>query len=507
MGCCNSNIRKQNHSDILIEERLIQGAERQLFFSSRQFTDILKLIETMHQISENDISSICDTFGVSLSSPSGSFLQSLSSKGHLSLGMLRSLAILLCPNDSKNKTNQVMSYSKNNLIDSIKDLITISIDIIPSNLENLEKFALIYTKNLKLISHEYVKELDSLTLEQIQELLKDFVISSNDIRIKMFSQIKNSNLIDGFADKLDNFRLDTERKEGNNQEQDLNPKSLNESRDVSHAKEKEKGSHDWINTEKVLQSEGIEEFGKTEKRKAEGSELIEEDDNAVDKAQEREGFIKGEKVEKKNEEEFYDKNGENQEVIVEIEVKLETNAGNGENSDGGKIEELMTNEIKINFNSALGKLDIGSPSDSTPATNLNDDFDSIKSPRDLNDDTFKDDAKSETSKPDDFQSNPFALSIDCQTKSEPVSDLSSPKLVPRKSSGLAAKLKATQAFIRTGNKAETFSEVRSSLTGDGQAFTRRRVKQEPFVMDRKSLTSPKSAVDPSRLSYLEESKD
>lgn len=510
MGCCNSNIRKQNYSEILVEERVIQGGERQLFFSSRPFTEILKLIESLHQISSDDISSICETFGVALSSPSGSFLQNLSSKGQLSAGMLRSLAILLCPNDSKNKTSQVMSYSKDNLIDSIKDLIAISIDIIPENLENLEKSALLYANSLKSISHEYVRELDSLSFSQIQEILKDFVISSKDIRIKMFNEMKNSNLSDSFADKLDHFRADTEGKEEDDKEESLNPKSSQHSREVSHLKQKSNNS--CLNNEKVAKSEGIEEeFEIDQGRKVQGNEL-----NEVEVEVQVEAVVESQVDQELKD----DKQGldENEEIEVVVESKVE-------NEDKDKVEvevedkdkdkdkeqdkETATHEIEIYLNPALGKNDVGSPSGSTPATYLNEDLDSIKSPQEPNDEAFKDDTKLEASKNDESQNNPFGLAVDCQVKSEPASDLSSPRLVPRKSSGLAAKLKATQAFIRTGNinRADTSPEFRNSLTGDSQAFTKRRVKQEPFVMDRKSLTSPKSAIDPSRLPHVEESKD
>ena len=500
MGCCNSNIRKQNYSDILVEERVIQGGERQLFFSSSQFTEILKLTETLHHTPSDDISLICDTFGVSQSSPSGAFLQNLSSKGQLSVRMLRSLAVLLCPNDSKNKTTQVMSYSKDNLIDSIKDLIAISIDIIPNNLENLEKSALLYANSLKVISHEYVRELDSMTFTQIQEILKDFVISSKDIRIKMFNEMKNSNLGDSFADKLDNFRADTEGKEDDDKEESLNPKSSQNSRVASHLKQK--SGHSCINSEKGLQSEGIEEeYELNQGRKVECNELTEAEVEVVVESQndqDLKGEIEGVEVEIEV----------NEEVVKEVEVQIEPKV-ESEDNEVEAVKEPETHKIEVLISPALDKLDIGSPSGSTPATYLNEDIDSIKSPQDPNDEAFKDDTKFEASKNEDPQSNPFGLSIDCQTKEDPASDLASPKLVPRKSSGLAAKLKATQAFIRSGNinRADTSPEFRTSLTGDSQAFTKRRVKQEPFVMDRKSLTSPKSAIDPSRLPHAEESKD
>jgi hypothetical protein len=532
MGCCNSNIRKQNYSEVLVEERVIQTGERQLFFSSRQFSEVLKVIETLPHVNLENFVMLCESFSVQVTSPSGAFLLGLTEKGMISSGMLKNLAVLLCPNDPKGKISQVMSHSKDNLIESIKDLIHISIDVIPNNLENLEKSALLYSNSLKSVSKEYVKELETLTLSQIQELLKDFAISSKDIRIKMYNEMKNSNFNDGLGDKLDRFRAETEEKEEVRERED----SLNfKSADLSVRFE---------NIEKNC--EGLPEQTKTQ-------------DNDLDSLKIEEKIIEPLKNHEKNTETPKNELEINEEIEIplsrpkffqesvedsadpqeSIDIKLDLEPSEVQivpeesislqilpsslpepekpsedliDPSPNSLPSIIPEEIQtIPLEDATflspeaKKLEPSSPKVLTPATNLNDDI-NLNSPQHITEDPHP--PKQEP------ESSPFALSVDCHIKSDttsdPPSDLSSPRLVPRKSSGLAAKLKATQAFIKSGNinRADTSPELSNVLLGEAQAFVKRRVKQEPFTCDRKSLTSPKSAFEASKTrGFVEEKKE
>lgn len=465
MGCCNSNIRQPRYTDIPVEERMIQTGERQLFFNSRSLTDLQSTIESLSNDDLTSLESICTAFKVQTNSSSGLFLANLQKNNYLNKSLLNSVSILLSQGDDKKKLSLVYSRSHSFLIETINDLINIAIDIIPKHLDGLEMSALLYAKSLAPIAKQFVSFLSELNVNEIQRQLEIISVSSKEIRMKMFVELENSKGNSILDAKLDRFADKDESK-------------------IEEFKSCDEGGNEEMSVGGKFK--GVEEVGVDGDREDEGSRvLVDQDDYSEVR---RDGNVSEDKVLEENEsdkKDYIEKAEEpDLELEIEIPVKPKSHLTNEEN-----ISEI---EINIDLNNAE-KL---SQSELTPATNLNDEIELPKSPsNDLD------------SKPSD---SPFDLAPDVpqlENSSEIESKLSEsksiptkveeppPKPAPRKSSGLAAKLKAAQAFIATKDSSSgaLVSDINSPIY-QGISIT----KNDEYNK-RNSLNSPKGDLSSSAI--------
>lgn len=488
MGCCNSNIRQTRYTEVVVEERIIQTAERQLFFSSRPLTDLVSTIESLSNEDLLNLETLCDSFNIQLNSPSGAFLTNMSKKNYLSRGLLKNISILLSQADNHKKLELVLSRSHSYLIETVQDLLNISIDIIPQLLDGLEKSALLYAESLGPTAKQYVQYLEGLSVEQIKKQLEIMSVSSKDIRVKLYLDLESSRGNSVLDSKLERFKNGEEREKeefrscDEGQSEDLNAEKKVKNPDelsINSYKSKE----NELKSTDLVQLNDDNDLKISEKQHG---------DHEIKDQQPEELEIKIESNKILNEE--YPEEEEEQQIEVDIEFKPEQNL----------IDIVVNTDLPDSEKISLSEL--------TPATNLNDDFEVPKSP---NDDLeyskpshIFSEATSDSGRPSD---SPFELASDIPTlekTSELETKLASSQIIqekpedpaparpaPRKSSGLAAKLKAAQAFIKTKESGSPtlFSELGSpELQGIS-------ISKNDESYKRNSITSPKSILSNSSI--------
>ena len=203
MGCCSSNLRTFEHSEITYEERIIQFFEQSLIFSQRKLDDLLSMIEEIDFcLDTKHLSQLFIVMKISETSATANFLQNLARNNQLSISILQNLSILLTTVHRIPKISLFFSEDKEQCIRNIKEILTIAIDLIPTNTENHENAILAYVNDLKTAADEYIKEINSYSIEKIREMVEGMQINSKDIRSKMYQDIKMKKHDGNFEEKL-----------------------------------------------------------------------------------------------------------------------------------------------------------------------------------------------------------------------------------------------------------------------------------------------------------------
>jgi hypothetical protein len=100
----------------------------------------------------------------------------------------------LCEVSSIPKIELFESTDKKVFIGNIEKLLNTSIDVIPKHLPGIDGAALGYTESLKTVAKNYVQELRKLSIREIKEKIKQIQITSKEIRVKMFYDLKSEHL-------------------------------------------------------------------------------------------------------------------------------------------------------------------------------------------------------------------------------------------------------------------------------------------------------------------------
>lgn len=429
MGCCNSNLRKTNHIDIPVEERMIEASERSLLFNNKKVEDLLGLIESISfNLDFANFQSLCSHFGVQPLSSSGVFFRNLIQNKLLSTRMLRHLAIILSGLKSIDKVPLIFSLDKKIFLNSIQDLLFLAIEVVPNNLEGLEKSALLYAGSLKPVVEEYLKELRRLSIEDIKEKVEELEISSKDLRIKMYFDLQNLRASSSLDAKFEGFQ------------------KINEESEVKVEKKE-----DFI-------EENIE---KTE-NKAENFQEVEE---------------KGENFEEKSEnfEVIKEKSEEIEEKVEKIEETSKTeNPKDSESSYIEKIPESSEN-LSLGDDSFIIPITLSSHEklqdlleDPKPEDLLVDPTPEVYPPSENPSDKYLEEQK--------HSENPQKILTNPESEEKKIES----KIPVRKSSGLAAKLKATQAFIRSstlGSNEVVSGDIKIGLSSSQKNITFDKIKK------------------------------
>lgn len=206
MGCTNSNVRKLNHPEIPVEERIIQAAERLLIFNKVKLEVILGQIDSIsYPIESSNLQALYETFKIAPDSPTGTFLKNTVAKKMIGTKQLRYLAILLSENTPESKLPLILCTDKTLFIASISELFHLAIEVIPKNLQSVDSSICMYIDQIQPISHIFISQLSSLSLEEIKEKLKETEISSREIRIKMLVLSKQTEFKDNLDSKFAKF--------------------------------------------------------------------------------------------------------------------------------------------------------------------------------------------------------------------------------------------------------------------------------------------------------------
>ncbi|OMJ73486.1 hypothetical protein SteCoe_27819 [Stentor coeruleus] len=192
MGCCTSNIRNLGNSELPVEEREIQLAEKKLMFSHKKLDELM--MQT-HKIDFNfdilHLSNLCDLYKVLPNSPTGKFFENLLRKKCLDNVQLRYLFILLCEITDVPKKTYVLSDDKRSCLAAVQELLNTALEVIPNNLEGLGPGVFKYITSLKAVADAYITELSKLSLNEIKRKICESEISAKELRIKMFFGLKN----------------------------------------------------------------------------------------------------------------------------------------------------------------------------------------------------------------------------------------------------------------------------------------------------------------------------
>lgn len=213
MGCSNSNVRKVNHPDIPVEERIIQAGERLLYFNKVKIETTLDLIETISfPIETSHLESLYDLFKVKPESPTGVFLRNTVNKKLISTKQLRYLAILLSECPSESKLPLILCSDKNLFISCVSELFHLAIEVIPTHMENIESSVGMYIDQIRHVGDKFIQQLNLMTLDEIKQKIMETEISSREIRIKMFELNKQDMFNDSLDVKLAKVNLKYEEK-------------------------------------------------------------------------------------------------------------------------------------------------------------------------------------------------------------------------------------------------------------------------------------------------------
>lgn len=192
MGCCTSNIRNLGNSELPVEEREIQMAEKKLIFSHKKLDELMMQthkIDFPFDISH--LSNLCDLYKVLPNSPTGKFFENLLRNKSLDNVQLRYLFILLCEISDVPKKTYVVSDDKRSCLAAVQELLSTALEIIPYNLEGLGPGVLKYVGSLKTVANVYMAELSKLSLNEVKKKICESEISSKELRLKMFFGLRN----------------------------------------------------------------------------------------------------------------------------------------------------------------------------------------------------------------------------------------------------------------------------------------------------------------------------
>lgn len=191
MGCTNSNIGKVTHNDVQPEERNIRAAESLLVFSRKNIEENLNALNSVcFELDNEHVQLLCDTFKISEKSSTGLFLVSLLSGKRTSVELLRLIMVLVSEMEDKDKLKIIDSDDREKFLDTVRQLVYLSFEIIPQNLNNVDTSSLLYADSLKLSAREFISTLSHLSLPELKKVLSEIGISSKEIRYKLLSESK-----------------------------------------------------------------------------------------------------------------------------------------------------------------------------------------------------------------------------------------------------------------------------------------------------------------------------
>lgn len=482
MGCCNSNLHKSNHIEILVEERLIEAAEKQLFFTNKKVEDLLSSIEAIDfSLDHSNFPTLCNHFHIQSSSPSGVFLHNLIQQKLLTVRVLRHLSIILSGLKSFDKFSLIFSLDKKVFLNTIQEILRLSIEVIPNNLENLEKSALAYVESLKPVAEEYIKELRRLSIEEIKDKIHELDINSKDLRIKMYFDLQNLKRTELLDSKLVNL--------GHQYSEMVYEKSVKDK--ICEEKNYEGIEEGKVDVGEFLDEKNGEETGKNE----EFEEKIEENaENLEEKVEEIEENDKKSDENDKKIEVNYEKIEENYEKIEGLENNSDKTKENHKETEESHQKEP---KIPTDSDSSYIKKIPESPDhlslteDSLIMPISDQSQEKIQIPIEEN---LLEDPKSEETDLND----PVPIPVSTNSPKKEENKVES-KIPIRKSSGLAAKLKATQALIRSSTLGEKDSnEIKIGLSNSHKNIAFDKIKKgikTGYSKEEFSVSSP-ILVDP-----------
>ena len=191
MGCTNSNIGKVTHNDVQTEERNIRAAESLLVFSKKNIEENLKALHSVcFELDNENLQLLCDTLNISEKSSTGLFLASLLSCKRTSVELLRLIMVLVSEMEDNDKLKIIDSDDREKFLDTVNQLVYLSFEVIPQNLNNVDTSSLLYADSLKLSAREYISNLSRLSLPELKKSLSENGISSKEIRYKLLSESK-----------------------------------------------------------------------------------------------------------------------------------------------------------------------------------------------------------------------------------------------------------------------------------------------------------------------------
>ena len=461
MGCNNSNLRRPSTTNITAEERILQSHERNLCFSNRKLEDLLSLIESISfPLDQSNFSALCEVFKIPPSSPSSHFFHNLLEKKQLTSRVLRHLTILLSESRKIDKMSLISSLDKKSFLSIISDLLHLSIEVIPQNIENIDRSVLIYTQSLKPIADDYMNELKKLSVEEIQLRIQQLLIFSRELRYKMYVDLLHSKMTEGFDSKLDTFHAHSDEKfQVGAEVNDFHEKIEEEVKVV----EKNHEIETEIKDERVLEDLLTADSNKLHEKEVKNEDKNDDDNDSSESiSSEAVQEVVEEKSESENTE-FIKVTDEIDNKEVEVEDKIPDLSEEGNLVDESLLLPLNDSEIKTTLSLDLiledpkpepelvDELKAEAKVDHEFDTNLLCDLKPVTVEAHLQ----------EEMKTDDSSLN---KSNDSETKS---------KIPMRMSSGLASKLKLVQPFMRssTMGKEPGPSNINIALSSSQKVMT------------------------------------
>lgn len=464
MGCNNSNLRRPSTTNITAEERILQSHERNLFFSNKKLEDLLSSIESISfPLDQSNFPALCEVFKIPPSSPSGHFFHNLLEKKQLTSRVLRHLTILLSESRKLDKMSLISSLDKKSFLSIISDLLHLSIEVIPQNIENIDRSVIIYTQSLKPIADDYMNELKKLSVEEIESRIQQLLIFSRELRYKMYVDLLHSKMTDGFDSKLDTFHVNSDEKLKVDAELDDFHEKIEEEVKVI---EKNQELETEIKVEVVLEDLLTADSNKVHEKELKSEDKDDENESSESISSEAAQEVVEVEVEEKSQSEnneFIKVAEEVDEKKAEVEDKIPEVSEEANLVDESLLLPLNDSDIKTTLSSDLiledPKPEPEPVEEGKAEGKVVDEFDT----------KLLGDPKPETVEehfPEEMKSEDSSLnkSNDSETKS---------KIPMRMSSGLASKLKLVQPFIRssTMGKEPGPSNINIALSSSHKVLT------------------------------------
>jgi hypothetical protein len=120
--------------------------------------------------------------------------------------MLKLITILVCEAEGSVKLPLITSNDKELFLSTITDLVRISFEVIPQNLQNVDTSSLLYADGLKNAAQDFLDQLKHLELSKIKKTIEETEVSSKEIRYKLMLESKKSDYLKKIDLKNDYFK-------------------------------------------------------------------------------------------------------------------------------------------------------------------------------------------------------------------------------------------------------------------------------------------------------------